>query len=872
MSKGLRRTLIVGAALLIFGVLLWIRLDISSIKAHLDREISNIADLEMNAEQASLTALHGIGLRLDSVSLKHEQYQIQAGHINISIRLLPLLLGKVEAKSLDIHDALIKIRPGTMQLTSASLSSLPVERIHLIRSNIQTMDGKAVLNDLHLELRDIGPNRETLWEIQAQQDKESISGHGRLGFQAGEIKSGFGKLKLEQVSLTRIQPFTPKSVHPFINQENGMVSGALTLDIAKNNDWAVFGELKLNSDDNEKPIKLRGKFSHPEKDHVNWRDSFIHLSDSAVIAIDGECILARCSTRLQASNIELQTWSPVIPAGIKFHQQLSGTTGLEAEINWDDEAWHGDIDFNLSEGLFRYKEEEIPLPELQLNADKLSGNATSWQAEASLTSPDISGNMQIISAQKPSGHKQMFIEANVVKSKLWQPLANLLLASLDIQPAISASGTINGTLSLVQQDKDKKLELQVDAGLAKITYGDQFNKPEKIPARCTGEIHWSGTKGTPVKSISLQDCQVGSATLERMNWSNKKQKQQLKISNLAINFDQLKAKSVRLSEQSNPFRGFIKGSSSSSWSKSNTALWLQNMSGNWQLQNFGREQWNASGKIKANNGEFSSEHLLLEGMHGLAELKGHLSPARQLGSIELISAHLDGTNLPAPPAELLQKMVISGTIKQTQLTLLQNNWQDIKAAYVWRQGKLQLKGLKSTIAGGEISAGKLTLHAKPEALDIHGKVRFKNVQLQEVQGLNPLLQAEMKGVMHANIELHGSIPDLQVSHWQQSNGDILIYSGEWKQQAKAESITEKLGFRTPETRSYAFKKLEGRFRIEEMNTRFSSIKLLQKGDHYRGSAKISADGKLSGKVEQQQGNMPYAVSGEWPYFIWQPIQ
>jgi len=875
-TKGLRRILFAGAALVIVAIeLFWVRLDVQEFKAHLDRELTQFTDVKLQAEQTSLTFLHGIGLKLDKVSFVHPQYGIAAGHISITIRLLPLLLGRVEVDTLDIHDALIKIRPGSMQLTSGSISTLPVERIHLIRSTIQTMDGKDVLNDLHLDLRDIGPNSVTLWEIQAHQDRQSISGHGRLGFEDGEIKGGFGKLKFEQVALARIQPFTPKAVHAFISQENGALSGALTLDIFKSSDWAVFGELELSSDDNEEPVRLRGKLRHPDQDQLNWHDSFIHLSDSAVIAIDGQCLQSQCSTRLQAGNIDLQTWSPVIPAGIKFHQKLFGSTRLNANISWDNDSWQGDIGFNLKEGRFLYTDEkEIALPELQLNTSKLSGDANSWQAEATLTSPGIKGSMKISSSQQASGLKQMFIIAEQVESRFWRPLSNVLLASLDVGPDIKATGIITGELELVQTDNTKKLGLKVDASSALLSYGTFFAKPANITALCQSEISWLGNDhSNQFKSISLHHCQLGDATLQQLNWSKKRKRQSLQISNLAVNFDQLKAQSISLSEQLNRYRGLIEGSSLSSWPVNSEQGWLQDMSGSWQLQSFGSETWDVSGSIVADRGRFNSERLLLDGAYGVAELKGQLSFADQRGHIDLLSAHLDWNKLPPPPLETGNKMVLSGSIKQANLNLLQNNWQDIEATYVWKAEKLNLKELKTSFAGGQLTSSILVLQPGQKGLAMHGKVRLRDVQLEQIQGIFPVLQAEVKGTLHANLELHGTVPNLHSAQWQQSNGDILIYSGEWKQQGKAESLTEMLGFKTPETRSHAFKKLESRFRIAEKSTTFSFIKLQQMEDFYRGSAKISADGKLAGRVEQQdEKHTSYTLSGAWPFFYWQSTQ
>jgi len=875
-TKGLRRILFAGAALVSLAVaLFWVRLDVQEVKAHLDRELTRFTDVKLQAEQTSLSLLHGIGLRLDRVSFKHPQYEIAAGHISITIRLLPLLLGKVEVDTLDIHDALIKIRPGSMQLTSGSISALPVERIHLIRSTIQTMDGKDILNNLHLELRDIGPNSETLWEIQAQQDKQSISGHGSLSFASGEIKGGFGKLKFDQVALARIQPFTPKAVHAFISQKNGALSGALTLDIIKNSDWAVFGELELSSDDKEEPVRLRGKLRHPDEDQLNWHDSFIHLSDSAVIAINGQCLQNQCSTRLQAGNIELQTWSPVMPAGVKFHQQLFGSTKLDANIRWNHEAWQGEIGFNLKQGRFHYNDDqEIALPELQLTTGKLNGNASSWQAEATLTSPGIGGSMQITSSQQTSGLKKMFIVAEQVESRFWQPLSNVLLASLDARPDIKASGIINGELQLVQNGNAKKLGLKVDAGSALVAYGELFAKPAKTAALCQAEISWDGNDhGNQFKAIALHDCQLGDATLQQLKWLKKSKRQSLQISHVAVNFDQLKARSIRMTGQLNSFRGIVKGSSSSSWPENSEQGWLQQMNGNWQLQNFGSETWNASGAVAVSEGRLSSHRLRLDGIHGPAEIKGYLSFADQRGEIDLLSAHLDLNRLPAPPGQAGDKMVISGSIQQVNVNLLQNDWQELNAAYVWKAGKLRLKDLKAAFAGGEITSRSLVLQPNKKGLGLHGKVRFRDVQLEQIQGIFPVLQAEVKGTLHANLELHGNIPDLHSAQWQQTNGDILIYSGEWKQQGKAESLTEMLGFKTPETRLHAFKKLESRFRIAGKDTTFSFIKLQQQDDFYRGSAKISAEGKLAGRVEQQNdAHTSYTLFGAWPFYYWQLTQ
>jgi len=862
MTTGLRRILIVGAALLMLAALLVFRLDTGFINSRLEQELLHFSDKVLKVESSSLSFMHGIGLKLERVSLDTSTIRMQAGHINVNLRLLPLLLGKVEVEELDIHDAVITIDPQSLQLSSETISSLPVERIHLIRSTVQTGDGHKILTDLHLELRDIGSNRETKWELQAQQEYQSISGHGRLNFHAGQIKNGFGKLKLEQVPFSRIQPVLPVSLHKFINPDAGTVSGSLTLDIDNQNDWAVFGELKLLTNSGKEPIRIRGKLSHPQEGLLQWQDSFIHLSNNAVMAIDGECRQEKCSTQLKADNIELETWASLAPQGIKFHHQLSGQTELDAKIHWDNEIWQGEIVFNLKKGYYHFNGNDIELPELQLYTNNITGDASSWQVKARLTAPGIDGNMRIDSTRLSSGQKNMSIVAEDVDARFWQPLANLMLASLDIDPKLKASGKINGRLQLQQSEQKRSLQLMLDAGAARLAFPLWLIKPQDIPARCNAEFHWQENS---LSRFKLDNCQLDSSSIKHLQWSTDKQKQRLHLNKLAINFDQLKNRSITLSEQLSIHRGFIEGSGILFRKHQDSAQWLPGVSGNWRLQNFGTEHWHANGTIQAKDGRLSTQRLLFDGMYGQAELRGNLSFADKRGSIDLISAKLNWNQYPLIP-EFWQELVLNGNIEHATVNLLQNSWQAIKAGYVWKQGKLKLKNLNTSIAGGELSAQTLSLQPQENSLAIHGKLRLKEIQLHKLNGIHALLQAELKGILHANLELHGNIPAMSTSRWQQSNGDILIYSGEWQQQDKARSLAEKLGIKSPPIKSYAFKQLEVRFRIDEEKTVINPVSIQRLGQQYRGQLLITTEGEITGQINQQDNQSAFTLSGEWPYF------
>jgi hypothetical protein len=187
MSRSLRRTLVAGIILLAVATMLWLRLDSDALHARLNQEVSSHTQATLESESSSLTFLHGIGLKLNQVSLNHAQYQMQAGHISISVRLLSLLMGKIEIDTLNIYDGLFKIRPGKLQPNTKAISGLPVKQLQLVRCRIETFDGDQLLDNLHLDLRNIGLDQKTLWELQAKQGDHSLSGHGRLSFQQGEI-------------------------------------------------------------------------------------------------------------------------------------------------------------------------------------------------------------------------------------------------------------------------------------------------------------------------------------------------------------------------------------------------------------------------------------------------------------------------------------------------------------------------------------------------------------------------------------------------------------------------------------------------------------------------------------------------------------
>lgn len=866
MTTALRRSLAAGAILLALVVTLWVRLDVAGISRHLDKKIAGFSELRLNYQQASLSVLHGIGLHLEQVSLDHSQFSMNAGRMTITIRLLPLLLGKVEIDGLDIHDAVITVSPQSFTPTSTSISALPVNRIHLVRSRIRTRDGVDLLDNLHLDLRDIGPDRETLWEMQAKQQDHSVSGHGRLTFQGGEVHQGFGKLKLNRMPLKNIRPVLPPSISDWFDAAPRFVSGALTLDITHQQQWAVFGEVEVDRAGHAEPIKLRGKLDHPQPGLLQWRDSFIHLNDEAVIGIDGECSGEQCHSRLSAHNIPVETWFPMLPDSLSFYRDIAGATHLSADVGWHQNSWQGEVQVRLTDGRIHFGQSEQPLPELDFRSTELGGDNRSWHVVASLSAKGASGSLAIEGGQQHEGVRDMHIRATQAGDALWLPLTNLLIARLGGEPVLEGEGVIDGSIDLKQARDTTRLNVDIDASTAAFAGPGWLQKPQGVVAACRASIGMG--QGATMASLLLTECQLDSSVLQQLIWQADPQQQQRAVINGALlNLDQLRNHGVVLPERWRDYHGVLAGQGALEWTgRLSGAAGLAGLGGRWKLQNFGAGPWSFNGVVDAESGQLSCERMQVSGA-SQAELKGEFDAAHSRARVEVISAVIDADALNLAAAAM-NRIAATGVMRHIEAGLMANEWQIEQAHYRWRKGGLELDDLSAGVADGKVSATRFRLQPLQSGLKLDGKVRLAGVDLAKLQGLEQLFGARLTGRMQANLELHGRVSAFKPAAWNYSNGDLLIYDGSWQQQRQASSLSEKLGFREPETRAFAFSRLEGRLRVE--SNKVSLLKLDAQFDdkHLQGSGEIAANGEIGVRLKRVGEDLSYELRGHWPAVEW----
>ncbi|MBL4775852.1 MAG: hypothetical protein JKY87_07365 [Mariprofundus sp.] len=662
--------------------------------------------------------------------------------------------------------------------------------------------------------------------------------------------------------VSKLRTFVPTSLMSWIDDEGNTLSGSLTMDMTGQQSWAVFGSMLLNNEATALAVNLRGKLSHPTAGQLIWKDSFIHLSDKAVIAITGSCKQHNCNTRLDAKNIALTRWQPFIPKGITFHRRISGLSNVAADLQWNEKTWQGKAAIKLKQASFQHADQNIVLPDLNLHIRELSGSSKAWQAQASISSDGLDGSIDVQSQQQANGKKHLEMKSKNAGSKLWQPLANLLLSSLNISPTLQANGNIQGSLHVHQNGQRKTLTLDVDATAAQIKASPWLKKQAGVTAICHATVQFTGTAA---HRMNVSNCQLGASQVGQLNWAEKNAKQVLTVSKLDLNLAQLKIHEIPLPSLIETLSGEFKGSGKTSWTDNNP--WTDNIHGDWQLINIGNTTWQANGDVRARKGVFNSKNLRLDGDFGQVELKGSYDVAKQRGNIDISSGKLDWS---APPAlnPFWQKISLRGNIKPSELRLVHNNWHNLRSNYKLSQGTLSLQKLQADIAGGSISSDKLLLSPQSEGWRIQGNMRGKNIQLDQLQGLNTWIQADIRGTLHANIKLNGTFPQTNLQDWQRSNGDILIYSGNWQQQLPKESLTERLGIKAPALKTYAFRKLEFRFRIQPDQAAISGIRLLRHKQNYHGKASIKPDFHLSGSMQQQSDNSNYVIDSKIPYINW----
>ncbi|WP_018294873.1 hypothetical protein [Mariprofundus ferrooxydans] len=855
--------------LMLLAALFWWRLDENALHAAIVDQTSRLSGSRMEAESARLNLMHGVGLRLDHVTFTSPGLSVQAGHVDVSIHLLPLLFGKVEMGTLDVHDAHVKLDGDALASLSVSFASLPFDRVHMNRATIDDAEGSPQLENIQLDVRNIGLNREALWEISARHGAYALQGHGQIAFRAGAVMSGFGKMKLKSIPASLLTSVAPAMLTEWFSRQNRRLTGGLTLDITRHQGWSLFGEIEAQDDvtvagQEQEPMRLRGKISHPADGELVWHDSFIHLQDRAVIALDGHCLSGKCESRLDARNVPVGAWFKLLPQTTLL-PWFDGNTRLTGMVRWHGDAWQASGSLGLTRLSYHHEQQQaLGLPAMRLVASDLHGDRGGWTGQAQVSFPQFEGVIDL-QAESAAGirHRshpgwQLKLASEKLADGVWQPLGNLLLSSLKQVPELSGSGALRAGIILHEEPKHSQLQIDLDAAQATVGYGEQqWLKPAGFAASCQATIGWQSLISQP-DSIQMDNCTLDTTHLAHLEYAQTKKVDTLKLFELQLDLDHLNENHFILPAWLRLWHGSVEGNGSLVWQHETGAL--VDADGVWDLQQLGTAGWRLAGRVKAAGGVFSSDHLQVSGTPWQAELRGEFSAPARRGAIDVLDSSLDWQTLPPLPAEWMD-LRLHGHIDKANLNLGGYQWQGISSDYQLSQGQLKLIHGQVPFASGLLQTDALVLEPGQDLLRIYGKIRGRDLLLEQMPWMGAWLQADLSGKMQANVELKGTLPVAGLGDWQHSNGDITIYSGTWLPHTVQQSKE------VADAAPAAFKRLKLRFRIHEQDADLSGIDLTSHGKRYRGDALITADGAITGAL---RGSSALILSGKWPHPEWQP--
>ncbi|MDQ7011085.1 MAG: YdbH domain-containing protein [Mariprofundaceae bacterium] len=864
MSAGLRRSLLACAALLLaITVLAW-RLDAALLQQEITDLIDHATGLRLQAKKAEVSLLHGISLKMENVTAGHAPALVHADIVYADVAVLPLLLGKIEIAAIYLHTPHIALPAGwSGEDIIGMLSRLSLDRIRIINGELGDTHGQPLLDDVQFDLRDIGPSREMRWEILAHVDERPISSHGKLQLRAGEVIRGFGKLKMDRVPLSRFTRFLP----PWLSRHPAwlppLLSSAITVDIGKNRAWSAFGDVTLDTGEKDAvPLTLRGKLGRNTDGEITWRDSFIHIGPQASLATHGVCRQAACEAELNGKGIGIAT----MISRIGMNMPVSGAVDMQANLRWQQGRWQGKVDTLWKNVKWRHGKTVLPVPELRLTADTISGDIHGNLdiADAWLGAKDAATGAQIQASYRTAAGWTAEIRMHHFETG-WAPLANILLAAGNLPPGLRGDGPLNGRIDLACGTKNS-MRFAADAGQLRLAYGTRFIKPAGIPMNMTGRLDWNET----VLNLELESLRLSDSHLLHLTWkktgSGGQVRHSLQIADADIHLDDLRQQSIRLPGQAGRMQGNVSGQISTQWREDEPdTAWLMHLDADASLHRFMTDGQQYSGEITARQGRFSSRNMTWSGDNGRASLQGYLDLAKQTGRIDIYHARLDWDRLSRLPKGW-HVFDIRGRIDAAGLRLLANDWRKIRADYHLQHGQLHLRHVHADIAGGALRAKAMQFAFTPAGTKFSGTLQLGGLKLQQIQGLSGLIQAQVAGRLYANGRLEGTLPSSRLADWQ-GNGDIMIYQGKWEPNENLMHKLEKLVSTDASERKYAFRKFGFRFRGRQGTFRLSGLRLDAKDAHIIGKVSISDDGRLEGIALETNGRK-YRIFGILPAVRW----
>ena len=867
------RWAIAAGVALTLAVLLYVRLDTGRMQKTLPPLVSRLTGATIHFDSLSFSMVHGLDVRLGRVRMQHAFWTIEAPTALLELRVVPLLLGKIELQGIYLRSPVIRVAPRQQTKTGSVMEAhglprgLTLDQLSVSDATLMSESGQTWISGLDMDIQDIGPSRTMRWELQARTGEQTAVGHGQLSLRLGTIDSGFSKLTLERIPLQALRSLyrLPGGLTTrLIDHGYDRLSAVLTLNIGHDDQWTLFGETKVTGAADRPAITLRGRAYRDTTHDLGWKDTFLQVGTGAVLGAEGSCTMAGglCTTAIRGRSIDLAPLRALTAPDNPTWQPVSGSMDVQGSLRWQRKGWNLAAQAEMEGLTWKDAAGSFVLPDLHIS-DLL---ASAKDQAIALKSARIgfakqSGSLLASGSYDRNAHAgQMLLRLDALQDA-WVPV--LRLASM-VDPAqgldIGGGGIMQGDVQLSVADGRPDLRFSLDGTKAAIRIAGA-KKPAGMAAVASGDWQPGGDDA----HLDITTATLGASTLKRLIWQHSKAKRQLLIDRIRLDMQALRKQGVVFPPAMRDVQGAITGNLSTAWpfplpTDRPQDLWpgMARLTANLDLDRFGTNRWQLQGHVVLDHGQTALQGLKLTGAHGAAQLHGDISFAAMKGRIDIPHGNLTWDSANPMPA-WLTAMRLRGRIKNLDMTWLGQSWTGLTGWYQMHGGELKLTNLRAGIADGNLASSGLRFGFVPGGMTLKGTAQFGAMHVQRLAGLDALLSGHLSGKTFATIKLDGRLPPAGWAGWR-SDGNIMIYGGSWRPQPRKGTVQA----------IHHFDLMGLRFRNRHGRVSLSHIQYEDAGGRYTGTAMLGNAGAIEGKMVRHKDGAAFALGGPWPYLTLAP--
>ncbi len=867
------RWAIAAGVALTLAVLLYVRLDTGRMQKTLPPLVSGLTGATIHFDSLSFSLVHGLDVRLSRVRMHHASWTIEAPTALLELRMVPLLLGKIELQGIYLRSPIIRVAPRQPTKTGSVMEAhglprgLTLDQLSVSDATLMSESGQTWISGLDMDIQDIGPSRTMRWELQARTGEQTAVGHGQLSLRLGSIDGGFSKLTLERIPLQALRSLVqlPGDLGTrLIDHGYDRLSTVLTLNIGHDDQWTLFGETKVTGAADRPAITLRGRAYRDASHDLGWKDTFLQIGSDASLAMDGSCTTAGlCTTSIHGRSVDLAPLRALTAPDNPTWQPVSGSMDVQANLRWQRQGWNLVAQTEMQGLNWKDAAGSFSLPDLHIS-DIL---ASATHGSIALKSARIgfvkrSGSLLASGSYDTTSDTGDALLRFDALQDAWAPVLRLAMM---IDPtrsfAIGGQGMLQGDVKLALADGRPQLHFSLDGTKASIQIAGA-KKPAALAAVISGDWQPGGDDA----HLDITTATLGASTFKRLIWQHSKAKRQLLIDRIRLDMQALRKQGVVFPPAMRDFQGAITGNLSTAWPFPLPAgrpqdLWpgMARLTANLDLDRFGTNRWQLQGHVVVDHGQTALQGLKLTGAHGAAPLHGDISFATMKGHIDIPHGNLSWNSANPVPA-WLTAMHLRGRIKNLDMTWLGQSWNQLSTWYRLDGHALHIENLRAGLGDGNIASRSFTFGFGPGTLAVKGTAQIGAMHAQRLPGLDHLLQGHLTGKTFATLKVDGTLP--RMTNWAswRSDGNIMIYGGSWRPQPKKGTVQA----------IHHFDLLGLRFRNRHGRASLSHIQYEDAGGRYTGKAMLGVGGAVEGKMLRQHDKAGFTLGGPWPYLTLTP--